>query len=236
EGKKNSKQCGAVVNVLSDVNVQALYASIRLNSVSKLHQLLESNEERKEKFLKYIREVRFPPTSSTFLHVVARRGAVEIMEELLLLGCDPTVKDSDGKVPYQVAQNRAVRQAFSKFRSEHPDAFNWNISQIPELAVLSEEQLAKEAEKKRVQREKKKQRDKAKRIVKHQERIEQEQRQKYLALSDREKRALAAERRLAASLQKGCQIVENDGSRCFKVSYCLVIKLINYKQEMVIAT
>ncbi|KAK6101044.1 hypothetical protein QQG55_3075 [Brugia pahangi] len=228
QGKQNSEQCEAVVNVLSDVNVQALYASIRLNSVSKLHQLLESNEERKEEFLKYIREVRFPPTSSTFLHVVARRGAVEIMEELLLLGCDPAVKDSDGKVPYQVAQNRAVRQAFSKFRSRHPDAFNWNVSQIPELAVLSEEQLAKEAEKKRIQREKKKQRDKVKRIVKHQEKIEQEQRQKYLALSDREKRALAAERRLAASLQKGCQIVENDGSRCFKCGVVLIPKHFEY--------
>uniref|UniRef100_A0A0R3QK82 ANK_REP_REGION domain-containing protein n=1 Tax=Brugia timori TaxID=42155 RepID=A0A0R3QK82_9BILA len=226
--KQNSEQCEAVVNVLSDVNVQALYASIRLNSVSKLHQLLESNEESKEEFLKYIREVRFPPTSSTFLHVVARRGAVEIMEELLLLGCDPAVKDSDGKVPYQVAQNRAVRQAFSKFRSRHPDAFNWNVSQIPELAVLSEEQLAKEAEKKRIQREKKKQRDKVKRIVKHQEKIEQEQRQKYLALSDREKRALAAERRLAASLQEGCQIVENDGSRCFKCGVVLIPKHFEY--------
>lgn len=38
---------------------------------------------------------------------------------------------------------------------------------------MSEEQLAKEAEKKRIQREKKKQRDKAKKVAQHQERIEQ---------------------------------------------------------------
>ncbi|EFO25095.1 hypothetical protein LOAG_03392 [Loa loa] len=225
---ENSKQEEAVVNLLSKANAQALYASIRLNSISKLHQLLESCEERKEDFLKYIREMRFPPASSTFLHVAARRGAVEILEELLLLGCDPAMKDNEGKVPYQVAQNRTVRQAFSKFRSEYPNAFNWNISQIPELVVVNEEQLAKEAEKKRIQREKKKQRDKAKKIAQHHERIEQAQRQKYLALSDREKRALAAERRLAASLQRGCQIVENDGNRCFKCGAVLVPKHFEY--------
>lgn len=69
-----------MANLLSKINAQALYAAIRLNSISKLHQLLESNEERKEDFLKYIREMRFPPASSTFLHVVARRGTVEILE------------------------------------------------------------------------------------------------------------------------------------------------------------
>ncbi|OZC06575.1 hypothetical protein X798_06441 [Onchocerca flexuosa] len=226
--EKDLGQQEIMVNLLSKVDAQALYSCIRLNSISKLHQLFESNKERKEDFLKYIREMRFPPASSTFLHIVARRGTVEILEELLLLGCDPAVKDDEGKVPYQVAQNRTVRQAFSKFRFQHPDAFNWNVSQIPELAVMSEEQLRKEVEKKRIQREKKKERLKAKKIAEHQERIEQEQRQKYLALSDREKRALAAERRLAASLQRRCQIVENDGSRCFKCATVLPVTHFEY--------
>uniref|UniRef100_A0A0R3RFW0 ANK_REP_REGION domain-containing protein n=1 Tax=Elaeophora elaphi TaxID=1147741 RepID=A0A0R3RFW0_9BILA len=226
--KENSERSEAVVNLLSKANAQTLYASIRSNSIAKLHQLLESNEEREEDLLKYIREMRFPPASSTFLHIAARRGTVEILKELLLLGCDPAVKDGEGKVPYQVAQNRTVRQAFSKFRSEHPHTFNWNVSQIPELAVVSEEQLAKELEKKRIQREKKKQRDKAKKAAHYQERIEQEQRQKYLALSDREKRALAAERRIASSLQRACQIVENDGNRCFKCGAVLVPKHFEY--------
>ncbi|VBB27515.1 unnamed protein product [Acanthocheilonema viteae] len=228
EEKENSEQEETTVNLLSKTNAQALYASIRLNSVSKLRQLLESNEEKKEDFLKYIREMTFPPVSSTFLHVAARRGTVEILKELLLLGCDPAVKDSEGKVPYQVAQNRTVRQAFSTFRSEHPDTFNWNVSQIPELAVMSEEQLSKEVERKRIQREKKKQRDKAKKAAHYQEKMEQEQRQKYLALSDREKRALAAERRIAASLQKRCQVVENDGNRCFKCGAVLDPKHFEY--------
>lgn len=73
----------------------------------------------------------------------------------------------------QVAQNRAVRQTFIKFRSEHPDTFNWNVSQIPELAVKTEEQLAREAKRKQIQREKRKQRDKAKKIAQRQERVEQ---------------------------------------------------------------
>ncbi|VDK68233.1 unnamed protein product, partial [Onchocerca ochengi] len=226
--EKDLEQQEIMVNFLNKVNAQALYSCIRLNSISKLHQLLESGKERKEDLLKYIREMRFPPASSTFLHIVARRGTVEILEELLLLGCDPAVKDDEGKVPYQVAQNRTVRQAFSKFRFEHPDAFNWNVSQIPELAVMSEEQLRKEAEKKRIQREKKKERLKAKKIAQHQERIEQEQRQKYLSLSDQEKRALAAERRLAVSLQRRCQIVENDGNRCFKCGAVLPITHFEY--------
>lgn len=70
-----------------------------------------------------------------------------------------------GQFYFQLAQNRAVRQVFSKFRSEHLDAFNWNASQVPELVVLNEEHLAREAEKKRIQREKKKQRDKAKKAA-----------------------------------------------------------------------
>ncbi|MCP9258894.1 Protein vms-1 [Dirofilaria immitis] len=228
EEKTNLEQHETVVDLLSKANSQALYACIRLNSISKLRQLLENSKDKKEDFLKYIREMKFPPVSSTFLHIVARKGAVEILGELLLLGCDPAIKDDDGKVPYQVAQNRIVRQAFSKFRSQHPDAFNWNVSQIPELTIVNEEQLTKEAEKKRIQREKKKQRDKARKVARHQERIEQEQRQKYLELSDREKRALAAERRLAVSLQQCRPIVENDGNRCFKCGAVLPLKHFEY--------
>lgn len=78
EGKENSEQI--VANLLSKTDAQALYASIRLNSISKLRQLLESSEERREDLLEYIQKVRFPPLSSTFLHVAARRGTVEVLE------------------------------------------------------------------------------------------------------------------------------------------------------------
>ncbi|VDO64412.1 unnamed protein product [Onchocerca flexuosa] len=78
--EKDLGQQEIMVNLLSKVDAQALYSCIRLNSISKLHQLFESNKERKEDFLKYIREMRFPPASSTFLHIVARRGTVEILE------------------------------------------------------------------------------------------------------------------------------------------------------------
>lgn len=77
------KQQGAVDNLLSKVDAQALYSAIRSNSISKLHQLVENCEERKEDILKYIREMRF--SSSSFLHVVAGRGTVEILEVSALI-------------------------------------------------------------------------------------------------------------------------------------------------------
>ncbi|VDM99224.1 unnamed protein product [Thelazia callipaeda] len=218
--KQGEKSCGGNV-ILDKVDAQAVYCAIRLNSVPKLRQLLEMNKDRIDDFLKYIREIRFPPAESTFLHIASIRGTVEILEELLLLRCDPALKDGEGKVPFQVAQSKTVRQVFMKFRSEHPDAFDWNMSQIPELVIYTQEQLAREEEKKKIQREKKKQRNKAKKAAKYLEKKEQEQRQIYLALPDSQKRALVAERRLAVSLQKSCQIVENDGNRCFKCGVVL---------------
>ncbi|VDK31522.1 unnamed protein product [Gongylonema pulchrum] len=119
--------------ILNSSEIQSIYGAVRLNSVSALRQLLDDNEAKKENLLKYIRENKFPPDGSTLLHLASRRGFVEIIT---------------------LAQNRAVRQAFSRFRSEHPDAFNWKISQIPEIVESSEEYLAA---KKQIQREKKKQ-------------------------------------------------------------------------------
>lgn len=222
------KQIADDIARVSKTEAQAIYSAVRLNSVSELHQVLDNAQDRQEDLLKYIRDANFPPAASTFLHIASRRGTVEILNELLLLGCDPAVKDSDGKVPYQLAQNRAVRQAFSKFRSEHLDAFNWNASQVPELVVLNEEHLAREAEKRRIQREKKKQRDKAKKAALLLKKAEQDEREKYLALSDPEKKVLVAERRLPTSLQTLCKIVENDGNRCFMCGTVLDAKPFEY--------
>lgn len=59
----------------------------------------------------------------------------------------------------QVALNRSVREAFSKFRVEHPDKYDWKESEVPE-SVSDEEKSAEKAEKKRVQRARRKLRKK----------------------------------------------------------------------------
>lgn len=54
----------------------------------------------------------------------------------------------------------------------------------------------------------------------------QDEREKYLALSDPEKKVLVAERRLPTSLQTLCKIVENDGNRCFMVSNTITFTVV----------
>lgn len=194
-----------------------IYSSVRLNSLVRLRSIIESSGSA----AKFVRVARYPRNSSTLLHIAARCGAIEMIHELLLIGCDPSNKDADMKVPYQVAQNRAVRQAFSNFRAMHSDMYDWNKSQIPEPVELDEEKLAKDAERKRLQREKRKAREKLKKEERQRQAVANAEREAFLALPDSEKRALAAERRLAASLQTRCLVVESDGNRCFKCGIVL---------------
>ncbi|VDK56244.1 unnamed protein product [Anisakis simplex] len=184
---------------LTKAEMQSVYMAVRSDSEEQLSAILSASDERRVIFEKYIRETRFPPNTATFLHIAAGRGALHIIP---------------------VSQNRETRQVFSQYRMENVDRYDWNQSQIPELVVMSEEKLAKELEKRRLQRERKRQREKEKKAEQRVERAIQAEKEKFLALSDREKRAIAAERRLAASLQTRLVVVADDGNRCFEVSFC----------------
>lgn len=201
---------------LTEEQKQTIYFAVRTDSLEKLREILVTNSDKRLKIIDYLQFAHFSPDGSSFLHIAARRESRNVLMELLHLGCNPCLKDAAGLAPYEVANSRSIKRIFSKYRSQNPDLWDWKVARIPELKVVSEEKLQKEAERRKLQKERRRQREKAK---KEEERIEKEQqaeRNAFLALSDREKRALAAERRLAAAFRKTREVVREDGNRCFQ--------------------
>ncbi|NXY00419.1 ANKZ1 protein, partial [Centropus bengalensis] len=138
-------------------------------------------------------------SSCTLLHVAARAGKAEVVFLLLEEGADPALRDGQDRTPYCVSADKLTRNAFRKFMVDHPDKYDYSRAKVP--GPLTQEMEAKKLEKKRAQKAQRKQREQAQREERQRWEQEQEEKQRFAALSDREKRALAAERRLAAQLQ-----------------------------------
>ncbi|NXA07283.1 ANKZ1 protein, partial [Sapayoa aenigma] len=149
---------------------------------------------------------------SSLLHVAARAGKVEVVCLLLEAGADPALRDRQERTPYCVSADRLTRNAFRKFMVDHPDKYDYSRAKVP--GPLTQEMEAKKLEKKRAQKAQRKQREQAQREERQRWEQEQEEKQRFAALSDREKRALAAERRLAAQLQDTGTTLANI-SRCW---------------------
>lgn len=81
---------------------------------------------------------------------------------------------------------------------KNPDAFDYNKARVP--GPLTHEMEARQATKKKEQKAARRQREQQRQKQREQEEQKQEEQRQFAALSDREKRALAAERRLAAQL------------------------------------
>lgn len=134
----------------------------------------------------------------TLLHAAAAAGRGSVVRLLLEAGADPTVLDSQARPPYTVAADRSTRNEFRRFMEKNPDAYDYNKAQVP--GPLTPEMEARQVMRKREQKAARRQREEQQRKQREQEMREQEERRHFAALSDREKRALAAERRLAAQL------------------------------------
>ncbi|XP_006168697.1 ankyrin repeat and zinc finger domain-containing protein 1 isoform X3 [Tupaia chinensis] len=132
----------------------------------------------------------------TLLHAAAAAGRGSVVRLLLEAGADPTVQDARARPPYTVAADRATRNEFRRFMEKNPDAYDYNKAQVP--GPLTSEMETRQAARKREQKAARRRREQEQREQREQEQREQEERRRFAALSDREKRALAAERRLAA--------------------------------------
>ncbi|NXM24785.1 ANKZ1 protein, partial [Oxyruncus cristatus] len=148
----------------------------------------------------------------SLLHVAARAGKAEAVCLLLEAGADPALRDRQERTPYCVSADRTTRNTFRKFMVDHPDKYDYSRAKVP--GPLTQEMEAKKLEKKRAQKAQRKQREQAQREERQRWEQEQEEKQRFAALSDREKRALAAERRLAAQLQDTGTTLANI-SRCW---------------------
>ncbi|KAM8857093.1 tRNA endonuclease ANKZF1 isoform 1-T1 [Synchiropus picturatus] len=131
----------------------------------------------------------------TLLHVASAAAQKSVVRLLLESGADPTLRNNKGQTPYIVAPDKDTRNVFRKYRGENPNRYDYNKAQVPE--PLTAETESKKAEKKKAQKAMKKQREKDQKEEKRKQESEAEEKKRFASLSDREKRALAAERRLA---------------------------------------
>ncbi|XP_036431268.1 ankyrin repeat and zinc finger domain-containing protein 1 [Colossoma macropomum] len=180
----------------------ALYTACKTGDATTLHSLLQLPESPAEPggpgvSLSPLTLLSTPINSAgfTLLHVASAAGQKNIVRLLLEAGSDPACRDSKGQTPYAVAAEKDTRNAFRKFMADHPDKYDYAKAQVP--GPLTAEIESKKAEKKKAQRAARKQREREQKEEKKREEEEEEEKRRFLSLSDREKRALAAERRLA---------------------------------------
>ncbi|KAG7204038.1 hypothetical protein KM043_001897 [Ampulex compressa] len=144
---------------------------------------------------------------NTMLHLAALGGHLKLIWLLLEIGSDPCNKNKKLQTPYAAANDKETRNMFRRFMGANPEKFNYNKSQIP--GPLTDEIEHEELEKKRQQRKLKREKEKAKRKEFELKKQEEDAKQRFLSLSDREKRALAAEQRI---MKQTCAVI----SRCFQ--------------------
>lgn len=147
---------------------------------------------------------------TTVLHTASSKGCSSLIPILLLYGANPAIKNQSGHTPYLVAKNKEVRDSFRRFMSRFPAAYDYEHSHVPSPLTedMERERSKKEAEKRKEKKRVKKQREKVSggnhgnewlpwHWSMQERQCELTQQQTTATLSDREKRAMAAEKRLA---------------------------------------
>ncbi|KAJ8255325.1 hypothetical protein GJAV_G00203590 [Gymnothorax javanicus] len=158
----------------------------------------------------------------TLLHVASAAAQRDVVRLLMDAGSDPACRDVKGQTPYAVAPDRDTRNIFRKYMAEHPDKYDYSRAQIP--GPLTAEIELKKTEKKRAQKAAKKQREKERKEEREKQEAELEEKRKFASLSDREKRALAAEKRLAQQMSSvGTEITNT--RRCWQCGESLLGKI-----------
>ncbi|KAG0712157.1 Ankyrin repeat and zinc finger domain-containing protein 1 [Chionoecetes opilio] len=156
--------------------------------------------------------VTFGSRHKTMLHVAAENGQNDVIWWLLDQGCDPGVNDGAKRVPFDDAVDKECRNTFRRFMAQWPDKYDYKKAKIPSPLTKEQEleQEGKLALRRKAQRQAKQERQREKkrqeRVKMEQEKalqIEEEEKKSFLAFSDREKRALAAERRFQQQQQEG---------------------------------
>ncbi|XP_069554718.1 tRNA endonuclease ANKZF1 isoform X1 [Brachyistius frenatus] len=149
----------------------------------------------------------------TLLHVASAAAQKAAVGLLLDAGADPACRDNKGQTPYIVAPDKDTRNVFRKYMGDHPDKYDYCKAQVP--GPLTAEIEAKKTEKKKAQKAQKKQREKELKEEKRKQELEEEEKKRFASLTDREKRALAAERRLAEQVAATGKVNISNVKRCW---------------------
>jgi hypothetical protein len=95
----------------------------------------------------------------TPLHLAASQNAHVMVTGLIVrAGADPTVTNKEGKTPFELAGDRATRDAFRVSRSE-VSKWDWEAAKVPAPITKAEAEKRQEREKKESEAERKKQRE-----------------------------------------------------------------------------
>ncbi|KAK4008263.1 hypothetical protein OUZ56_013410 [Daphnia magna] len=184
--------------------------------IEKLSEILDSYREEYQLDITDVLNHRLGDNCETLLHQSASMNKrAPFVWKLMDLGCDPSLSDASGRVPYMVASDKETRATFRRFMGANPERYDYVKAVIPSPLTeeIEKQKAEKLAEKRKLQkqaRKEKKTTEKAKmdeekrkqeelRLAEEEKRKAEEDRARFVALSDREKRALAAERRLLAN-------------------------------------
>lgn len=214
----------------------ALYTACKMGDIQSLRTLLQLPEDQEEEKDGEERNAKENPTSRvscllnkpidsagfTLLHVASAAGQKSVIRLLMDEGSDPASKDKKGQTPYGVAAEKDTRNSFRKYMAEHPQKYDYTKAQVP--GPLTEEIESKKAEKKKAQKAARKQREKEQKEEQLKKQQEEEEKRRFTALSDREKRALAAERRLAEHMAT-TGVTLTTIRRCFQCGESLLGKI-----------
>ncbi|KAI1124213.1 hypothetical protein F5Y10DRAFT_285285 [Nemania abortiva] len=142
----------------AQLHTSQLQAFIRRSKLPALLSYLKSNDLQPD--------FRFWPADSqqnhhapTPLHLAASQNSAPLVSGLLLkAGADPTLQSSEGKTPFDLAGDRATRDAFRVARDELGEAaWDWDAAHVPAAlkradAERREERERAEAERKEAER------------------------------------------------------------------------------------
>ncbi|KAL4609023.1 ankyrin repeat and zinc finger domain-containing protein 1-like [Arapaima gigas] len=207
----------------------ALFTACKVGDLKTLQRLLQELAENYPEggdpgslTLSTFLNMEINPSGFTLLHVASAAGRRDAVRLLMDAGSDPACRDKKGQTPYSVAAEKDTRNAFRKYMAEHPDKYDYSKAQVP--GPLTADIESRKAEKKRAQKAAKKQREKEQKEEQRREEVEQEEKKRFAALSDREKRALAAERRLEQQLASTGGTISNI-RRCWQCGESLLGKI-----------
>uniref|UniRef100_A0A2S2P475 Ankyrin repeat and zinc finger domain-containing protein 1 n=2 Tax=Schizaphis graminum TaxID=13262 RepID=A0A2S2P475_SCHGA len=161
-------------------------------ALSKCLLLEDSNNLITKEYLEKSLNEPIDESNNTILHLASTYCLHNHIYLLLQYGSNPIHKNKDAKTPYELAPDKSTRKVFRKFMAVFPDKYDYDKSRLP--GPLTEELQEELKERKKAKQKRAKERKVAEELQKEEE-IEK---QKFLQLSDREKCAIAAEKRLLA--------------------------------------
>eukprot|EP00939_MAST-03C_sp_MAST-3C-sp1_P001312 g1312.t1 len=89
----------------------------------------------------------------TSLHAASMNGHQPVVDWLLESGASPCVRDFRNRAPYYLAKNKAMRNAFRRYRGRCPEKWDYGEASIPDaLTEEMEQQRRKRGQRKREKR------------------------------------------------------------------------------------